>query len=257
MVSTYETFRALHNTDTLFVLPNAWDAESAAILQQCNYPAIGTSSKAVAATLGYPDGEAMPFPEYLMLIQRIAACVSIPITIDMEMGYGQTKEAIYANLQKLLDSGVAGINIEDSVILDGKRLLKDPQEFAGTLTFIKNTLEASRHSLFVNVRCDTYLLNVKDKETQTDERARLYESAGADGIFLPLMSHENDISRVIAHTRLPLNLMAIPGLPALTRLEQLGVRRVSMGPFFQKKTYSKAKEIAKKVLEQKSLKPIL
>jgi 2-methylisocitrate lyase-like PEP mutase family enzyme len=257
MVSKFEVFKALHAESELFILPNAWDAASAVLLQECNYPAVGTSSAAVATVLGYPDGEGMPFDEYLIIIQRIAASVNIPVTVDMEMGYGKTEKAIYANLQKLLHAGIAGVNIEDSEITNGKRSLKDPKEFAAIIAFIKRNLKQNRHSLFVNVRCDTYLLNAKDKEDETVQRLKLYESAGADGIFLPFIREESDIARAVAVTRLPLNVMAIPDLPDLGKLRQLGVKRVSMGPFLQMKTYSKGKELAKKIIEQKNLKAII
>jgi 2-methylisocitrate lyase-like PEP mutase family enzyme len=184
MESRFEKFKALHTASELFILPNAWDAESAVILQDCNYPAVGTSSAAVATVLGYPDGEVMPFHEYLIIIQRIAASVNIPVTVDMEMGYGKSPEAIYENLQKLLSAGVVGINIEDSVITEGKRSLKEPTEFASIIDFIKSKLKEKRQHLFINARCDTYLLNVKNKENETAQRLKLYESAGADGIFL-------------------------------------------------------------------------
>lgn len=254
MATTFKTFKALHTARDLFILPNAWDAASAAILQENNYAAVGTSSAAVATALGYEDGEAMPFAEYLMIIKRIAASVNIPVTVDMEMGYGKTKEVIHTNLQKLVDAGVAGINIEDSFITHGKRSLGEPKEFADTLSFLKSKV---KDTLFINARCDTYLLHVKDKESETVNRLKLYQSAGADGIFLPFMKEEQDITHALAATKLPLNLMAIPGLPDLDTLQQLGVKRVSMGPFLQKKTYSKANELAKKVMEQKSIKPIL
>jgi 2-methylisocitrate lyase-like PEP mutase family enzyme len=257
MTSKLKIFKTLHTASELFILPNAWDAESAVILQACNYPAVGTSSAAVATTLGYTDGEGMPFTEYLIIIRRIAASVDVPVTVDMEMGYGKSGQAIYANLQKLLEAGVVGINIEDSMIAAGKRSLKDPKEFAGIIAFIKNKLKEESQSLFVNVRCDTYLVNAKDKDRETAHRLKLYESAGADGIFLPFISEVKDIANAVAGTSLPVNVMTIPGLPNFDKLNQLGVRRVSMGPFWQKKTYSKARELAKKVADQKSIKPII
>lgn len=257
MASKFETFKTLHTGDELFILPNAWDAASAMIFQESNYPAVGTSSAAVAASLGYQDGEEMPFHEYLTIIRRIAASVNIPVTVDMEMGYGKTEEAVYANLQKLLEAGVAGINIEDSRMEKGKRTPGEAKELVRTVEFIKNKLSIASQFLFINVRCDTYLLKVNDRENETAHRLKLYESAGADGIFLPFISEEQDIAREIANTRLPLNVMAIPDLPDLDRLNRLGVKRVSMGPFLHNKTYSKASELAKKIIEQKSLKPIL
>jgi len=255
--SKFATFKSLHAASKLLILPNAWDAESALILQECKYPAVGTSSSAVAASLGYQDGEGMPFADYLVIIRRIAASVAIPVTIDFEMGYGKTKEQVYANVQHLLDVGVVGINLEDSVIANGTRTLKDATEFAQTLGFIKNKLDAGRQSLFINVRSDTYLLKVKDVENETSARLKIYESAGADGIFLPFISAGQDIARVKAETRLPLNVMCLPGLPEIDALQKLGVNRVSMGPFLHNKVYNNARELAKKVIEQNSLTAIL
>jgi 2-methylisocitrate lyase-like PEP mutase family enzyme len=254
MASKFEEFKSLHTGKKLFVLPNAWNAESASILQEAGYPAVGTSSSAVAASLGYADGENMPLSEYLMIIRRIVASVSVPVTVDFEMGYGKNVNDILTNLKTLIEAGVVGINLEDSFITDGKRSLGNADEFATLLGSLKEKL--GRQSLFINVRCDTYILNVNDKENETLRRLRIYESAGADGIFLPVISEEKDIVSVISNTKLPLNVMAIPDLPELQDLEKLGVRRVSMGPFLHNKTYSTTKEAAKKVLAQNSLRSI-
>jgi 2-methylisocitrate lyase-like PEP mutase family enzyme len=254
MASKFESFKALHTANNLFVLPNAWDAGSASVLQESKYAAVGTSSAAVAASLGYTDGENMSFSEYLFVIQRIAATVNIPVTVDFEMGYGKTPEAIYANTQKLIEAGVVGINIEDSVITNGNRSLKDTAGFAKTVEFLRRKLDNANQELFINVRCDAYLLAMKNEAAG---RLKAYEAAGADGIFLPFISDEKDIANAIAQTKLPLNVMAMPGLPSLQQLNELGVKRVSMGPFLHNKTYSAAKELAQAVLEQYSLNSIL
>ncbi|HZY78863.1 MAG TPA: isocitrate lyase/phosphoenolpyruvate mutase family protein [Cyclobacteriaceae bacterium] len=257
MASTFETFKALHTAKKLFILPNAWDAESAKIFQESNYPAVGTSSAAVAASLGYDDGENMSFSEYLFVIQRIAASVNIPVTIDIEMGYAKTPEAVYTNIQKLLEAGVAGINIEDSSITKGKRALKSAEDLARTVEFVKNKLGSSRQQLFINVRCDTYLLNVSDAQNETTRRLKIYGAAGADGIFLPCIKEPDDIGRAVSETKLPLNVMVFPGIADVDTLNKLGVKRLSMGPFLHNKTYGNARELAKKVLEQNSIKSIL
>lgn len=257
MTTKFETFKTLHSADDLFILPNAWDAESAIILQKNNFPAVGTSSAAVSATLGYPDGEKMPFAEYLMIIRRIAASVNIPFTVDLEMGYGTTHEGIYANIENLLDAGVVGINIEDSEITKGVRHLKEAKAFAQTIQFITNKLSSSQQNLFVNVRSDTYLLDVKEKSKETRQRLKLYEDAGADGIFLPFINDEEDIKQAVANTKLPLNVMALPGLPDTQVLKRLGVKRLSMGPFLHSKTYNTMSDLAKKVFEMKSINPII
>ena len=223
-------FKQLHQS--LFILPNAWNPKSALHFQEQNFPAVATSSAAVANSLGYEDGEAMPFDEYLFIVRRIVASVQIPLTVDLEMGYGKNNEAIAANIKKLAELGVAGINIEDSIIQSGNRKLQHAQQFAERIAFIKN-----KANLFVNVRSDTYLLNVANKQSETLQRIPLYEAAGADGIFLPCISAEADITEAVNSTALPINVMCIPQLPDFETLRTLGVKRVSMGPFLFNRLY--------------------
>jgi len=153
------------------------------------------------------------------------------------MGYGSSDEAIYDNIRQLMDLGVVGINIEDSVIESGKRRLKDAGQFAKTISYIRRRLSAEGSDLFINVRCDSFLLDVADKLAESLRRVPLYESAGADGIFLPCILDEGDIRAVTQETKLPLNVMYLPGLPAIARLHELGVKRVSMGAFVFSKLY--------------------
>lgn len=173
------------------------------------------------------------------------------------MGYGKTREAIYGNIQRLLDAGVIGINLEDSVITNAKRTLRAAEEMASTITYLREKLLADGKSLFINVRSDTYLLNTNDVRKESARRAKIYESAGADGLFLPFISKEGDIEAAVSSTKLPLNVMCIPGLPDIDKLQALGVRRASMGPFLQNKTYHHAKEIATKVIVNRNFSSIL
>ncbi len=223
-------FKQLHQS--LFILPNAWNPKSALHFQQEHFPAVATSSAAVANSLGYEDGEAMPFEEYLLIVRRIVATVQVPVTVDIEMGYGKTNATIVANIKKLTDLGVAGINIEDSTIHSGNRTLQNAHQFAERIAFIKNKAD-----LFVNVRSDTYLLNVANKQSETLARIPLYEAAGADGIFLPCISAAADIAAAVNSTTLPINVMCLPQLPDFETLRTLGVKRVSMGPFLFNRLY--------------------
>lgn len=257
MSTNFEQFKALHHASNLLVLPNAWDAKSALLFQEKSFPAVGTSSAAVAACMGYEDGEKMPLEDYLFVIKRILACVKIPLSVDFEMGYGETKTAILSNLLKLSEMGVAGINLEDSLIVNGKRTLQNDHAFAETIDFLKNKLKAEGAALFINIRCDTYLLNLKNKQEESALRLPLYESVGADGIFLPCISQEADITEALKSTNLPLNVMCIPGLPDFNRLQALGVKRASMGPFFLNKTYQKATGLLQRVVEKQSFVPLL
>jgi 2-methylisocitrate lyase-like PEP mutase family enzyme len=237
MSATFSAFRNLHHTAALFVLPNVGDAKSARLFQENGFPAVATSSAAVAESLGYPDGEGMPFYDYLFVITRILAAVEIPLSVDLEMGYGKTDEQIYQNIKKLIDLGVAGINIEDSSIDGSGRILKDADVFAQTVAHIRTRLSEEKLELFINIRCDTFILDVDGKRRETNRRIKLYEAAGADGIFLPCINDKDDIAEVINHTKLPLNVMCVPGLPGFETLSQLGVKRASMGPFLFGKVY--------------------
>src|SRR3984957_7650846 len=152
MPATFSAFNGLHHKDALFVLPNVWDAKSARLFQEHGFPAVATSSAAVAESLGYPDGEGMPFYDYLFVITRILAAVEIPLSVDLEMGYGKTDEQIYQNIKKLIDLGVAGINIEDSSIDGSGRILKDAGVFVQTVAHIRNRLSEEKLELFINIR---------------------------------------------------------------------------------------------------------
>ena len=257
MKSKFEEFRALHQVKELFVLPNAWDARSAKVLEEKGFKAVGTSSAAVAGALGYDDGEAMPFDEYLVIIKRIAASVNVPVTIDMEMGYGRTREQIYANIQKLVDVGIAGINLEDSIVSKGNRTPGKAEDLVKTVSYLKEKLYAQSKSLFINVRSDTFLLKMDNAQHESVRRAKIYASSGADGLFLPCITSPDDIAAAIAASNLPLNVMCIPGLPDFAQLNKLGVRRASMGPFLQTKTYKHAGELASNVLSKGNFSSIL
>lgn len=233
------SFKALHHSDRILILPNAWDARSAAAFQQNNYKAVATSSMAVAESLGYEDGEQMSFEEYLFVIRRIMAVANVPVTVDMEMGYGD----VLGNIQRIVDLGVAGINIEDSLIASGARVLGNAVQFAEVVAQIKAKFPA----LFVNVRCDTYLLNTQLEETAA--RLAAYEAAGADGIFLPCIVKPADITAAVSYTSLPLNVMIVPGLPDLATLWQLGVKRVSMGPAMFGKAYEVITTLTQQLLK--------
>jgi 2-methylisocitrate lyase-like PEP mutase family enzyme len=267
MSTPIERFAGLHQSSDLFVLPNVWNSRSALAFQENGFSAVATSSAAIADSLGYPDGEGMPFAEYLSVIRRILASIRIPLSVDIEMGYGDTNEEIYRNILQLVDLGVVGINIEDSTTRDAgavdegggqpvARLLKPLKSFANTIEYIKGKLAAVRAELFINVRCDTYLLNVANKEKETRERTMVYEASGADGIFLPCICEEADISAAVNNTELPVNVMCVPGLPNLDVLQRLGVKRVSMGPFLYTRLYELAGQLSKAVMTGRSFAPL-
>jgi 2-methylisocitrate lyase-like PEP mutase family enzyme len=256
MSATFSTFKKLHQTSALFILPNVWDARSARQFQENGFPAIATSSAAIAESLGYKDGEGMPFDDYLFVISRILAAVEVPLSVDMEMGYAKTDEQIYHNIRKLIDLGVVGINIEDSSIDGSGRILKDAEAFAQTIAHIRGRLTAENLSLFINIRCDTYILDVDRKRQETNQRIKRYEAAGADGIFLPCINDKDDIADAINSTKLPLNVMCVPGLPGFETLHQLGVKRVSMGPLLFSKVYQEIGKLSRAITTSGSFLPL-
>lgn len=257
MSSSFQQFKALHQSNNLFLMPNIWNAKSALIFQEKQFTAIATSSVAVANSLGYGDGQKMPFSDYLFVVNRIISSVTIPLSVDMEMGYGKSPEEIYVNILKLIDLGVIGINIEDSIINESVRTLQEAKIFAKTIEYIKNKLESEGLNLFINVRCDTYILNVENKQQETNHRIKSYEAAGADGIFLPCICVEDDIAEAVNNTKLPLNVMCIPGLPGFDTLNKLGVKRVSMGGFLFNKVYSNINGLSEAITTNKNFSSLL
>lgn len=255
MNSQFENFKSLHSQKELLLLPNAWDARSAIILQECKYPAIATSSAAVANSLGYDDGEKMSFGDYLFVIRRILSVINIPLTVDVETGYGENDDEIGANVCRLAELGVAGINIEDSIINDDGRILNEPAAFVNTINHIKTTLHEKNLDLFINIRCDTHILNVPGKQKETIRRLSVYNNSGADGIFIPCITDEKEIAEAVSQTSLPVNVMVMPNLPAMDALQSLGVKRVSMGPFMFQKVYGGIDKVAKDITATRTFAP--
>lgn len=209
------------------LLANAWDVPSAIAAEQAGYQAIGTSSAAIAAMLGYADGEQIPFDEMLLVVRRIRASTTLPLSVDIEAGYADNSSALVANVARLVALGVAGINIEDSRVAAGQRALLP----AGLLAEHLAALRAAFPGLFLNARTDTYLLGGAGALQETIARGRQYAAAGADGLFVPCITAPDEIREVAGTIPSALNVMCVPGLPDFATLAQLGVRRISMGSF--------------------------
>ncbi|ELR72397.1 Putative carboxyvinyl-carboxyphosphonate phosphorylmutase [Fulvivirga imtechensis AK7] len=251
----YLTFKNLHLQSTPLLLANVWDVNSAKTMEDLGFSALGTSSAAVAHTLGYEDGEEMPFEELLFMVKKIAAKVTIPFTVDIEGGYDRDISGIVSNIKKLHDIGAFGINIEDSVIENGRKILP-ADDFGQKIAAIKKLLHEQQTDIFVNVRTDTYLLPVPEALAETKKRVRIYEEAGADGVFVPCIVNSGDIKEIVSNTGLPVNVMCMPDLPAFNELAQLGVKRISMGNFVHSHMANKLKETAEAIKVYQSFKPL-
>jgi 2-methylisocitrate lyase-like PEP mutase family enzyme len=256
MVTMYLEFKELHNQTKPLIIGNVWNVQSAKVYEKLNFQAIGTSSAAIAHSLGYEDGEQMPFSDLLFIVERIRKSVSLPVSVDIEFGYGNTAAEIANNIISLEKLGVAGINIEDSLIENGERKLKENLQFSQLLQEVKSILTQQGISIFINVKCDAFLLNIPNTLQVATERIKKYEQAGADGIFLPCITKESDIATLVLQTKLPLNVMCMPDLPNFETLEKLGVKRISMGNFLNGYAYTSLENMTKKILAEESFNPL-
>lgn len=226
-----DTFHRLHtNADTL-VLVNAWDAGSARILEHAGAPAIATTSAGMAWSLGYADGERIPTEELIAACARICRAVNVPVSVDIERGFADSTPGAVALVRALIDVGVAGLNIEDGVSVETQRLAA-PEVLCERITALRSLATQMNAELFINARTDTYFVDCKDRMARyqdTLRRARLYASAGADGIFVPGMDVE-DVFPFARSAPLPLNVYAGGGwAPPVHLLRRAGVRRISLG----------------------------
>ena len=226
--------------------------QSAKICEKLNFQAIGTSSAAIAHSLGYEDGEQVPFLDLLFVVERIIKNVTLPLSVDLEFGYGKTATEITNNIKALHKLGVVGINIEDSLIENGVRKLNDSSQFSNLLKEVKAILIENEISLFINVRCDAFLLNIQNALQVALERIIKYEQAGADGIFLPCITQESDISKIILQIKRPLNVICMPELPNFEKLQKLGVKRISAGNFLNNFAYTSLEKMTSKILTEQS-----
>ncbi|MBN3002297.1 isocitrate lyase/phosphoenolpyruvate mutase family protein [Chromobacterium alkanivorans] len=222
-------FTALHHQAEPLLMANVWDADSARLAEQAGYAAIGTSSAAIAALLGYDDGEDLSFAELRRMVLRLRTASRLPLSVDMEAGYGDSPARIVANLLDLAALGVAGVNLEDSVVRQGQRRLLPAEDFAATLAAVRAGLTQAGAALFLNIRTDIFLLGAPDARAQAIVRGRLYAERGADGLFVPGVVQEEDILAIAEAVPLPLNVMCMPALPDFAALARLGVKRISMG----------------------------
>ena len=233
-----QQFKALHqDVSTPLLLCNVWDAVSAQTAEKLGFKAIGTSSAAVANMLGYQDGEALSFEELFFIVKRIRAASKLPLTVDIEAGYSDDAKITAVYIKQLADIGVVGINIEDSKVTDN-RYLSDTDSIVAFLTALTGHLKDQNVDIYINVRTDTYLLNVENALEQTLTRIEAYANAGADGIFVPCVTALPDISAITSATDLPVNVMCMPELSQFDHLAKAGVRRLSMGNFLFEKMHA-------------------
>ena len=229
-------FRELHAKGRLLILPNAWDAGSARLIESCGAEAIATTSAAVAWAPGYPDGNALPPHRLTRTVEEIARVIGVPLTVDSEAGYSSDPAQVAETIAAVAGAGAAGINLEDG---------SDPVDLlCAKIEAVKRRVP----DLFVNARVDVILKKLVPRERAVDEiakRAARYREAGCDGIFVPFLTDRDEIRAVVAAVDpLPLNVMSLAALPPASELHELGVRRLSAGAAIGRAVVGLTKELA-------------
>ena len=228
------------------VLVNAWDAASARMVEAAGATAVATSSSAISWSLGYQDGNHLPRHLAMEALARIAKATRLPVTADIETGYGRTDEELQATIRAVLDAGAVGINIEDSA----EQPLSDISEHSKRIALIRRTADDAGVRLFINARTDTYWSG-EFPDTAYEEtlrRAEAYQKAGADGIFVPGLADLHVLHELSRRIRLPLNALAGVGSPSPGELHDAGVRRISIGGGTARAAYAAVSRLAVEIL---------
>ncbi len=247
-----ETLRKLHGGPRVLALPNAWDVASACVLEEMGFPAIATTSAGVAFALGYPDGQRISRDEMLEIVARIARAVRVPVTADMESGYGTTPAEMAETAKAIVAAGAVGLNFED-VTGDTERSHVETSLQVEKIRTIREVSASMGVSLVINARTDVYLMPIGPEATRFDrtvERLRAYRAAGADCVFAPGMVDRGLIEKLVKAVAAPLNVLVTPGCPSIPELEALGVRRASIGSGVMRATLGLVRRIGKELLER-------
>jgi 2-methylisocitrate lyase-like PEP mutase family enzyme len=240
-----EELRALHHSGEMLIFPNIWNPLGALLLESLNYKAVATASAAIAYANGYHDGENIPLDQLLPILKKIADPVSVPVTADIESGYANNEDELKKNILCFLQTGIAGINIEDTNKQTGR--LYSVEQQSQRIRITREIAIDNDIPLFINARTDVYVhesYSATSLLQQALERADAYKAAGADCFFPIALKDENEIENLVQHAGLPVNILAIPGIPPLKTLNQIGVARVSLGPGFLKIAMQAMKNLA-------------
>jgi len=243
-------FHALHQSGTL-ILPNAWDAASAALIAGCGAAAVATTSSGISWALGVPDGEQLRRDEMISAVARIARVVEVPVSADLEAGYGPRPADVAATVEAAIDAGASGANLEDRDRSSAAILWPIDDQFE-RLAAARAAADRRGLPFVINARTDVYLAAVgaaEDREAMTLERAAHYRRAGADCLFVPGLLDRAVIERLVARAPLPINVMYGPGAGiTIAELRAAGVRRISVGQAIASAAYQVVHEAATQLL---------
>lgn len=224
-MTTADTFRSLHDGATTLLLANVWDAGTARLVESLGAQAIATTSAGVAWSRGYADGNSIDVDTMVSVVREISRVISVPLSVDVEGGYSADPERVADFIERIVEAGAAGINLEDGT--------DDPRAVAQKFAAVRSRVSTGPRQLFINARVDVILKRqaIGDDVVPTIlARAELYLDAGADSIFVPGLADPEQIELIAAAIApAPLALMLVPGLPSVGDLRRLGVSRLSAG----------------------------
>jgi 2-methylisocitrate lyase-like PEP mutase family enzyme len=240
-------FRALHVPGRPLVLPNAWDAASARIVEDAGASAVATTSAGLAWALGVPDGDQLDRERALEALVRITATVAVPVSADIESGFAKDPEGVADTVRAVLAAGAVGVNIEDA-LYGGEGVLRPVAEQAERIAAARAAADAEGVPLFINARIDTYLRGAGGVDA-TLERAAAFRAAGADGIFVPGAVEPGTVKELADGIDAPLNVLVGPGAPPVAELAALGVARVSAGSSVALAAYAVVRRAARELLD--------
>jgi 2-methylisocitrate lyase-like PEP mutase family enzyme len=244
-------FKDMHAAGT-FVLPNAWDAASAALLAKAGSAAIATTSSGVSWAHGVPDGECLSQDEAIAALARIVHAAHVPVSADLEGGYGPTASAVVATIEAAMEAGAVGANLEDR-LRSGQQVLRPIAEQCERLAAARAAADRTGIPFVLNARTDVFLVGMgqpEERETDVLQRALSYRDAGADCLFVPGLKDLATIKRLIMAVPLPLNILLAPGAgPPIADLAEAGVRRVSTGHTIAATAYASVRSAAAELLE--------
>ena len=252
-------FRDLHHSGRLLILPNIWDPLGALLLENLGFRAVATASASVAFSNGYDDGENIPFNTLLTLLKQITASVNIPVSADIESGFATDEVALRKNMRQLIETGIVGINIEDTDKTTNSLLHFEVQ--CERIKAIREVAKEMEVPLFINARTDVYIRGKFDttesKYEETLKRGLAYKAAGADCFYPITLTNRDDVKKLIEQLQMPVNVVTMPGLPELNLLNEMGVARLSLGPSFLKIAIKSMKNLAMKLQNYEGLSDII
>lgn len=251
-----ELFLKYHHDKDILVLLNSWDVGSSKLIEASGYKAVATTSMGVAASLGHPDCQVIQLSEMIEVVTGIVNAVQVPVTVDVEAGYGNSLDEVVDSVKKFIAAGIVGINIEDSIDLGP--VLVDEMEFCERISAIRALSDSLGFHLVINARTDSFYTSSaspREKLSESIRRGNKYREAGADCIFVQPVWEKEVISKLVKEIDAPINILANPSIgagmpPSVRELQELGVARVSLGSALMKATLALVKKVADELSEK-------